>query len=253
MKKILVLLLMVSVVAGMTLPAMATDGGNSGASAGSSSNGGTNKQEIDTDVTGANTATHTVNVVLTVEPQTNMVGKQIGTSGDNVNGAVADFDAIAKADDANSGNAVSGGAGSGATSGNAENENTKIKPCCQGENGENGGSGTSVEAETGKAVSVAKTGEAETGDALSIAKVSGNENKASADDNLLKSGKVDQNIDQTNVVKQITPIEINNDQKLIQKVKVDGYQDASSNPIVVAKQKKDLDLDLDLDFDIEEE
>ncbi len=244
MKKILTLLLMVSVVAGMTLPAMATDEASHGVSAGSSSNGGTNGQDFDTAVTGSNYAAHTVNVALTVEPQTNIVGKQVGVSGDNVNGAVADFDAAALAGDATSG-AANGGAGSGtAVSGGAGASNDKVKV---GEDNE-GDVNANPEAETGKAVSVAD-GYAKSGKALSIAKVADNDNIAKANDNELTSGNVDNNIDQTNVVKQITPIDINADQKLIQKVKVFGIQDASSNPVTIAKQKT-TDIDLE-DFEIE--
>ena len=241
MKKILTLLLIVSVVAGMTLPAMASEESH-GVSAGSSSNGGTNGQDFDTGVTGSNIASTTVNVVLTVEPQTNNVGEVLGASGDNINGAVADQDAIAKADDATTGQANSGGAGSGATSGEAENNHV---------NAEDSEDGVPVSADS-VAVSVAKTGEAETGDALSIAKASDNDNTAKANDNTLTSGDVNNNVIQVNKVVQIAPVEVKNNQLLVQKVKVGGFQDASSNPIVVAKQKK-TDFDLDLDFDIEED
>lgn len=234
MKKILALLLMVSVVAVITLPAMATDGASKGVSAISSSNGGNANQNFDVDVSGSNTAAHTVNVALTVEPQTNWIGKNIAASGNVDNAALADFDATATADDATSGQANGNANAGAAISGSAENENKDVKKAS-----------VDADAETGKAVSAADT-DANTGDAVSAAKVNDNTNTAKANDNTLKSGNVNNDIYQTNIVKQITPIDINADQKLVQKVKVFGIQDASSYPVTVAKQKNGPHTDIDL-------
>ncbi len=239
MKKMLVLLLMVSVVAGMTLPAMATDGAD--ASAGSSSNGGTNTLAITNNQDASNYAANSVSVELNAAPQSNYLGKNIAASGGNTNGAVAAFDANAIAKDANSGAAVSGDATSNdATSGGASAGVDKVKV---GEDN-HGDVGANPEAETGDAKSIAKTGDAYTGNAKNVAKVSDNLNSASANDNSQTSGDVNNIVTQFNVQKQITPVYISNDQKVKQTLVVkDVNQDASSNPETIATSDKKIDVD----------
>jgi hypothetical protein len=254
MKKILAILLMVSVVAGMTLPAMAKT------EAISTSSGGANTKNIDVDLDGSNYAAHTVAVTLNTAPQTNNIHDVLAASGDNTNGAVSTLAASAKAEDAKSGTAASGSSGSGAaTSGGAGASVDKVK---LGEDND-GDVDANPEAETGNAKSESETGDAYTGDATNVAKVSGNENEAEANGNHLKSGNVDNDVKQLNIIKQITPVYISNDQKLIQKVYIDDYQDASSNPVTVAKSKdrkteitktdtdiKKTDIDTDIDKSI---
>lgn len=234
MKKIMALLLMVSVVAGMTLPAMATDG----TSAGSSSNGGTNKLDMDNSNTASNYAAHSVSVTLVAAPQTNNIGKNIAASGSVANGAIATLDGSAKAEDATSGSGASGSSGSGAaTSGGAGASVDKVK---LGEDND-GNVDANPEAETGNAKSTSKTGEVETGDATNVAKVSDNSNSADANGNLLASGNVDNHITQFNVQKQITPVYISNDQKVKQSIKVEDIsQDANSNPVTIAKSRQKI-------------
>jgi hypothetical protein len=252
MKKILALLLIVSVVAGMTLPAMAKT------EAVSTSSGGANTKTINVDLDGSNYAAHTVAVTLNTAPQTNNLHDVLAASGDNTNGAVATFAGSAKAEDATSGTAASGSSGSGAaTSGGAGASVDKVKL------DEDNDVDANLEAETGDAKSESETGEAETGDATNVAKVSGNENEAKANGNYLRSGSADNDVKQLNIIKQITPVYVSNDQKLIQKVYIDDYQDASSNPVTVAKSKdrkteitktdtdiKKTDIDTDIDTDI---
>ncbi len=232
MKKIMALLLMVSVVAGMTLPAMATDG----TSAGSSSNGGANTLDMDNSNTASNYAAHSVSVTLVAAPQTNNIGKNIAASGDNTNGAVATLAAAAKAEDATSGTAASGSSGSGAaTTGGAGASVDKVK---LGEDND-GNVDANPEAETGNAKSESETGDASTGDATNVAKVADNSNSADANGNLLASGSVDNYITQINVQKQITPVYISNDQEVKQSIKVDDVsQDANSEPVTIAKSKE---------------
>jgi hypothetical protein len=251
MKKILAILLMVSVVAGMTLPAMATT------EAVSTSSGGANTKTINVDLDGSNYAAHTVAVTLNTAPQTNNLHDVLAASGDNTNGAVATFAGSAKAEDATSGTAASGSSGSGAaTSGGAGASVDKVKL------DEDNDVDANLEAETGDAKSESETGEAETGDATNVAKVSGNENEAKANGNYLRSGSADNDVKQLNIIKQITPVYISNDQKLVQKVIIPSsdYQDASSNPVTVAKStdkkteitKTDTDIkttDIDTNID----
>ena len=241
MKKILALLLMLSVVAGMTLPAMAK------AEAEPNSNGGTTAGDVNVELTGSNYAAHSVSVSLYAEPQTNNLHDVLAASGSNTNGAVATFDASAKANDATSGTAASGGSGSGAaTSGDAIASVDKVKA---GEDNQ-GDPSANPEAETGNAKSTSETGDASTGDATNVAKVSDNENKASANNNDLQTGNVDNEVKQLNLIKQITPIDISNDQQLTQKVKVYSVQDASSNPETIAKEKKTDITTGDIEVDI---
>jgi hypothetical protein len=252
MKKIMALLLMVSVVAGMTLPAMATDG----TSAGSSSNGGANTLNMDNSNTASNYAAHSVSVTLVAAPQTNNIGKNIAASGDNTNGAVATLAAAAKAEDAASGSGASGSSGSGAaTSGDASAGVDKVKA------NDDSSASADPEAETGSAKSISKTGEVDTGDATNVAKVEDNRNSADANGYLLLSGSVDNYITQINVQKQITPVYISNDQEVKQSIKVeDVSQDANSEPVTIAKSKEkktdihptDIDtttIDTDVHFD----
>ncbi len=229
MKKIMALLLMVSVVAGMTLPAMAT----AGTSAGSSSNGGANTLDMDNSQTASNYAAHSVSVTLVAAPQTNNIDKNIAASGSVANGAIATFDGKAKAEDATSGSGVSGNSGSGAaTSGSAGASVDKVKA------NDDSSASANPEAETGNAKSTSKTGSVDTGDATNTANVQGNSNSADANGNLLASGNVDNQITQFNVQKQITPVYISNDQKVKQSIKVDDIsQDASSNPVTKAISK----------------
>jgi hypothetical protein len=245
MKKILALLLMLSVVAGMTLPAMAK------AEAESNSNGGTTAGDLNIDQDASNYAAHSVSVSLYAEPQTNSIGDIIGASGDNTNGAVATWAGSAKAEDANSGKATSGSSGSGATSGSAGASVDDIKDNHDDVN-------ANPEAETGNAKSESDTGDANSGDATNVADVSNNENEASANFNDLTSGNVDNHITQLNTITQITPIRIDNDQKLTQKANVLSVQDASSDPyqLTIAKDKKteitktDIDkTETDISFD----
>ncbi len=227
MKKILAVLLMLSVVAGMTLPAMAK------AEAESNSNGGTTAGDLKIDQDASNYAAHSVSVKLDAGSQTNNIGTNVAASGDNTNGAAAKFDGSAKAKDADSGKAKSGSSESEAESGGAgasvddikhNHDDVKANP----------------EAETGKAKSESETGDANSGDATNVAKVSDNENEASANHNDLTSGNVDNDITQLNTITQITPIKIDNDQELKQKADVFSVQDASSDPYqeTIAKDKK---------------
>jgi hypothetical protein len=253
MKKILAILLMVSVVAGMTLPAMATT------EAVSTSSGGANTKTINVDLDGSNYAAHTVAVTLNVGSQNNNLHDVLAASGDNTNGAVATFAGSAKAEDATSGTAASGSSGSGAaTSGGAGASVDKVK---LGEDND-GNVDANPEAETGNAKSESETGDASTGGAANVAGVSGNENQADANGNHLMSGNADNAVNQLNIIKQITPIDISNDQKLVQKVIIPSsdVQDASSSPVTVAKSfdkkteitKTDTDIkktDIDTDID----
>ena len=242
MKKMLVLLLMVSVVAGMTLPAMATDGHGADASAGSSSNGGANTVHIDNDQDASNVASNSVSVELNAAPQSNFIGKNLVASGSNTNGAVAAQDANAIAKNANSGAAVSGDAtADDATSGGAGAGVDKVKV---GEDN-HGIVDANPEAVTGDAKSIAKTGDAYSGDAKNIAKVEGLNNNADANA-LQASGDVNNYVTQVNVQKQITPVYISNDQKVKQTLVVkDIDQDASSNPETTATSDKDITTDID--------
>jgi hypothetical protein len=251
MKKILAILLMVSVVAGMTLPAMAKT------EAVSTSSGGANTKNIDVDLDGSNYAAHTVAVTLNVGSQNNNLHDVLAASGDNTNGAVSTLAASAKAEDATSGTAASGSSGSGAaTTGGAGASVDKVKA------NDDSSASADPEAETGNAKSESETGDASTGDATNVAKVSGNENQADANGNHLKSGNADNDVKQLNIIKQITPVYISNDQKLVQKVIIPSsdYQDASSNPVTVAKStdkkteitKTDTDIkttDIDTNID----
>lgn len=239
MKKILVLLLMISVVAGMSLPAMA----DTSTSAGSSSEGGVNKLDIDNTETASNYAANTVNVVLNAAPQSNYIGKNIAASGSATNGAVATFEGKAEAEDANSGAAVSGGSGSGkAISGGAGASVDKVKV------GENNHDDVEVnpEAETGDAKSESETGDADSGNAENDAEVEDNTNKASADHNHLSTGKVYNDIDQVNVQKQIAPVIIKTDQKVKQNIVIkDIDQEANSDAKTIAKaESKEKKIDI---------
>lgn len=248
MNKILALLLMVSVVAGMTLPAMA----DTSVSAGSSSEGGDNKLKIANAQDASNYAANSVSVVVNAAPQSNYIGKNIAASGSNANGAVAAFEGKAKAEDAYSGDATSGGSGSGATSGDAKNKNVGITQDAQDELPLNT---ATVDALTGNAKSESETGDADSGNAKNEAEVEDNTNTASADHNHLSTGKVNNDLTQFNIQKQITPVIINNDQKVKQQITVkDIDQEANSKALTIAKAKSDkkkIDFDardINLDF-----
>lgn len=216
MKKMLAILLLVSAVVGMTIPAMAETEAESQSDA-------VNTADTDIALDASNYAAHTVSVSLDVAAQSNNIGENLAISGDNANSADATFDADANAEDATSGEAESGGVGSG-----------------------------SAYAEDDDATSEAESGDATSGNAKNIAEVEDNSNVADASDNDMTTGNVDNVVVQVNAVVQIVPVEIYNDQTVTQDVSVDNHQHASSNPVTDAIETTETNTEYDADLDLED-
>jgi hypothetical protein len=240
MKKMLAILLLVSAVVGMTIPAMAGAESQSDAD---------NHADINVAQDASNYAAHTVAVSLDDATQSNGIGTNVAASGSNTNAALANFNADAKAKDAKSGDAVSGDSGSGATSGEAENNGDSTQAA--GDN--NGDDTTQVAAAvpiSGAATSTSSTGPANSGNAVNAAGVLGNSNTADASRNSLTSGDVDNTVVQVNAIVQVVPVTINNDQTIRQRATVNNDQDAKANPLTVAIEQEFEDLTAGDDLNI---
>jgi hypothetical protein len=240
MKKMLAILLLVSAVVGMTIPAMAGAESQSDAD---------NHADINVAQDASNYAAHTVAVSLDDAIQTNNIGTNVAASGSNTNAALAAFNAKANAKDATSGDAVSGDSGSGATSGEAENNGDSTQAA--GDN--NGDDTTQVAAAvpiSGSATSDSTSGDANSGNANNAAGVIANSNTADASGNSMTTGNVDNTVAQINAIVQIVPVTINNDQTIRQRATVNNDQDATANPLAVAIETEFKDITAGDDLNI---